>query len=203
VKTYVLADGTAVHTLLSAEASQAKRFLTDVAAEQGWLPPEGAIDGYPANSVYFLHSADERVVGAVKAVMGNDNEGLPILDVWPEFDLRGREDVAELSILALAKDSRGHGRSFLPLSAELWRHCALEGVSEVWAELEPRMVAIYRRFGWPMEVMGELREYWGDPLYPCRVGIKEAVLAYRDKARTLSAYEAALLQFERDMPYQT
>jgi len=186
------------------EAEETHAFFEAVAAEQGWVPPQGAIKAYPKHSIYFIHkSLDDRLLGAVKLVMGNKDEGLPILGTWPELPLAGRVDVAELSIIALAPEARGRGSSFLPLSAELWRHSVLAGVQELWAELEPRMVNAYRRFGWPCEVAGELRDYWGDPLYPCRVRIEEAWASYVEKAAKQEKYRRALEQSARDTPYQS
>jgi len=185
------------------DAETTNRFFETIADEQGWVPPAGAIEAFPQNSFYFVHRTEDTLLGAVKMVMGNDDEGLPILKTWPELPLAGRTDVAELSIIALAQGARGRGSSFLPLSVEVWKHCVRCGVVDLWAELEPRMVKAYNRFGWPFEVAGELREYWGDPLYPSRMNIEAAKVAFLDKAANQEKYRRVVEAAVGKAPYQS
>ena len=193
-----LPDGSVVEVLDASDAAQAKRFLSAVASEQGWCPPDGALGAFAQHSAYFVHSVDGAVQGAAKLVRGNQADGLPILEVWPELQLIGRVEIAELSVLALARKSRGSESSFLPLAAEVWRYCYRRGIIDLWAELEPRLVAVYGRFGWPFEPAGELREYWGDLLYPCRMSLAGAGASFIDHAVGSDRYAAAVEQALRE-----
>lgn len=186
----------------ASDAGQAKVFLQGICEEMGWRPPPGALEAYANHSVYFVHhSQDELLHGVVKLVTRSEDEGLPIFETWPELDETCSRRAAELSVLALAPGARGRGTSFQPLAAEMWNYCARSGVTELWAELEPRMLAGYRRFGWPFELRGPLREYWGDSLYPCCMDIAAAGAVYRQRASRSDAYAAAWAQASRDTEY--
>lgn len=190
-----LADGDRVGLARGGVAADARRFLDGVmASEPGWSLPVGALDAYPRHARYLIHRDRAGVRGAILLVCGNADEGLPILEVWPELPLRERRDVAELSVLALDRRARGRGSAFLPLAAEAWRHCRRRGIAELWAELEPRALAGYGRFGWPFEVAGPPREFWGALHYPCRMSLAAAGAAFVERARHSSAYADAVRQ---------
>ncbi len=190
-----LPAGSEIVEQTTADAEETIDFLWRVSREKGWQPPDGALEAYPDRSVFLVHRDRQGILGALKLVRGGSPDPLPVMQVWPEFELCGRDNVAELSVLALNPSARGR-HAFLPLTAEVWRYCMSRGINELWAELEPRMLSVYRRFGWPFEVMGELREYWGDPLYPCRLfgedWLEEHLLRARKSDRYLSALEQAV-----------
>jgi len=192
---YRLANDERIGLARAGEAAEARRFLDGMmAAEPGWSPPAGALDAYPRHARYVIHRDRAGVRGAVKLVRGNADEGLPILEVWPELPLRGRRDVAELSVLALDRRARGRGSAFLSLAAETWRYCHRRGIVEIWAELEPRALAGYGRFGWPFEVAGPPRDYWGALHRPCRMSLAAAGTAFVERAKRSSAYADAVRQ---------
>lgn len=194
MREFTSADGSSIHVVAVAQAKDAKQFIAAIAREQGWSPPEGAIDGNPGGSRYLVHEDDQGIRGVVKLILPHPGESLPILAVWPEIEAARMHDAAELSVLAISRRVRGHGHAFLPLAAEMWRCCSRVGISTLWAELEPRMVPAYARFGWPFEIVGELREFWGDPLYPCSMGIAAAREEFVVRARSSSRYAEAVRQ---------
>lgn len=185
----------------TAEAGETIEFLARVSHEKGWKPPPGALEAYPDHSVFLVHRDEAGILGALKLVRGGTEGKLPVMQVWPEFALNGRANVAELSVLALNPSTRGR-HAFLPLTAEVWRYCMSRGINELWAELEPRMLAVYRRFGWPFEVMGELREYWGDPLYPCRLFGEDWLDEHLARASSSSRYLNTLEQAVSKTAYE-
>jgi len=199
---YLLEDGSEIQTLPPDNADLARCFLLNISEEEQWEMPLGALDSHAHASVFFVHMDGAEICGAIRLVLGSAGERLPILDVWPELPLIDRQDVAELSVLALGHDTRGTARSFLPLSAEMWRYCVLHDVEELWAELEPRMLRVYPRFGWPFQAMGELRTYWGDLSYPCCMSVLAAGEQYRKRALESTSYRAAVLQAIRGTPYK-
>ena len=56
---------------------------------------------------------------------------------------------------------------------ELWRSCEAQGITELWLEATPPTLAVYRRLGFPLKVVGELRTHWGEDCYLCRMGVAE------------------------------
>lgn len=196
-----LPAGSEIIQQTTAEAGETIEFLARVSHEKGWQPPPGALEAYPDRSVFLVHRDDEGILGALKLVRSGVENELPVMQVWPEFSLKGRASAAELSVLALNPTARGR-LAFLPLTAAVWRYCMSRGINELWAELEPRMLAIYRRFGWPFEVMGKLREYWGDPLYPCRLFGEDWLEEHLTRARSSPRYLRALEQAVSKTAYE-
>lgn len=188
-----LPPGSVILEQTSEEAAETIEFLAQISQEKGWQPPPGALEAYPERSVFLVHRDESGILGALKLVCGGVGSHLPVMQIWPEFGLDNRAGIAELSVLALNSCARGR-QAFLPLTAAVWRYCMSRGINELWAELEPRMLAVYRRFGWPFEVMGELREYWGDPLYPCRLFGEDWLEEHVARADKSPRYLTALKQ---------
>ena len=203
IQWHKLAGDEEIALVVSSKAVEARHFLKEIMlSEPGWSPPAEAIEAYPRNARYAIHKDRRGIRGVIKLVCGNDDEGLPILEVWPELPLRNRRDVAELSVLALDRRARGDGASFLPLAAEVWRYCRGRGITEIWAELEPPTLAGYARFGWPFEIAGALREYWGELHYPCRMSLAAAGESFSKRAKHSSSYADAVQQALRATRYR-
>lgn len=196
-----LPSGSVILEQTTDEAAETIEFLEQVSEEKGWQPPPGALEAYPDRSVFLVHRDESGILGALKLVRGGTGHRLPVMQVWPEFKLDNRNSIAELSVLALNACTRGR-QAFLPLTAAIWRYCMSRGINELWAELEPRMLAVYRRFGWPFEVMGELRDYWGDPLYPCRLFGEDWLDEHVTRADKSPRYLTALKQAVRQTVFE-
>ena len=113
--------------------------------------------------------------------------GLPVLKVWPELDLAGRADVADVALVALKKHLRGRRHLYWALYAAMWRHCLRERITELWMEVPHEKLESYRGLGWPLTVEGPLRLQWEEPCFPCRVsvrGVGEAMIARARRAGT-------------------
>ena len=161
--------------------------LYEVAAvEMAWQPGD-QITAYPASSVYFAFECGGQIQGAVQLVRGGTSEGLPVLKVWPELDLAGRRDVADVALVALRKELRGRRHLYWALYAAMWRYCVRERIAELWMEVPHEKLESYRGLGWPLSVEGPLRLQWEEPCYPCRVsvrGVGEAMIARARRAGT-------------------
>ena len=152
----------------------------------GWYL-EGQLSDFPEESCYFALVKSGEVVGGVKLVLGSDR-GLPITRVWPEMQLVGRSDVAELAFLAFSSDQRGNLAELWAVTVEMWRHCVLRGVREVWAELVPRNLKLYTKLGWPFQAMGQLRNYLGEASLPCRMMVDAARQVVTNRARATGRF---------------
>lgn len=146
------------------------------------------LEAYLDHPVFFAAMRNGELVGGIKLVMGNP-EGLPIHEVWPELNLVGRTDVADLSLLALRGGRRGDLYAVGSLINAVWVHCRECGVSEVWAELPPRNIKLYQRMGFPFEVMGEKRDYWGTPHVPSRVVLDKAAEVVAERTAISGLYQ--------------
>jgi hypothetical protein len=161
------------------EVRRIMELFEEASREMAWQPGD-QITAYPRSSIYFALRIDGRIEGAVQLVRGGSEEGLPVLTVWPELRLQGRQDVADVALVVLHKALRGRRHFYWALYAAMWRHCVRAGITELWMEVPHEKLASYRGLGWPLSVEGPLRPHWEEPCFPCRVsvrGVGEAMIA--------------------------
>lgn len=160
-----------------------------IATMEGWQP-EDALRRYGQRSVYLAALLNGGMQGGVQLVLPDASGGLPGRDVWPEIDQTGEGTAAHVAVLALLPQARGHVSLFGRLCVELWRTCRALGVQTLWLEATPGTLRVYRRLGWPLEVVGELRKHWGEECCLCRMGVEAVSQALRQKAlRSASCQE--------------
>ena len=143
-----------------------------IAAEEGWQPGD-ALRRYHKRSLYLAALLNGQMQGGAQLVLPDAKEGLPGQEVWPEVDQLGDVLAAHVAVLALLPQARGHRSLFGRLCVELWRQCRSLGVETLWLEATPATLRVYRRMGWPLEVVGELRLHWGEECFLCRMGVEE------------------------------
>ena len=174
------------------EAEPLIALFESIAHEQGWKS-DAQLLAYPSSSIYLGLYVDDELAGGLQLVRGGTQEGLPCLTVWPELPLHRRSDVADIALLALDLKYRGHTKVLFAL---LWNHilrvCQENGIAELWAEVAPFNLPLYRRLGWPLEVMSELRPHWGEECYPCRIEVEEAANKMQKKAQSNSGNHVSL-----------
>ncbi|WP_119324950.1 N-acyl amino acid synthase FeeM domain-containing protein [Capsulimonas corticalis] len=169
------------------------RLFERLAAEEGWEPGDNLrIDRH--RSVYFAGRSDHELAGGLQMVLGDGSNALPSQRVWPEIDLSGRSDVAHVVILALRPEYRARHGLFWNICVEMWKYCVARGVSEIWIEATPKTLRLYRRIGWPLEIVGDLRMHWDEPCFLCRMGTDEVAAALTSKAERSAAYKAVVDQ---------
>lgn len=162
-----------------------------IASEQGWRAGK-ELRTYGASAIYFGLQRGDRLIGGLELIVGGGAAGLPCQKVWPELSLKGREDVADIALLALDQEHRGQRRLFWLLCVEMWRFCQARGITELWAEVTPANLKLYQRLGWPLQIAGPLRFHWGEECYPCRMSVEEAALAIQEKATRSKIYQQIL-----------
>lgn len=171
-------------------------FFEQIAQEQDWRPGD-QLRAYQDRSVYFALHRDGRLIGGLQLVPGRVGEKLPCQSVWPELELAGRDDIANIALLALDKPVRGKNRLFWLLCVEMWRYCRAKGITTLWMEVTPANLRCYHRLGWPLHVAGPLRSHWGENCFPCCMNVREVEEAVVQKARLSSAYQAIVQQAYR------
>lgn len=184
------------HSAVLAEPEKIEELLLlfeQVAREQGWQPGE-QLRAYGSHSIYFALMMGGQVCGGLHLVLGGNGTALPCLSVWPELELGGRANVADIALLALEPSCRGMQALFWPLCVEMWRCCRSRGIVQLWAEVTPANLRRYRRLGWPLRAAGPLRLHWNELCYPCCMSVQDVVDALFVKAQTSGRHRHILEQ---------
>ena len=172
--------------------------LFEEIAEEAFWHPGDQIRAYAAHSAYFALQAEGRLIGGLQLVRAVSGATLPCLTVWPELARSVRAGAGDVALLALSRKFRGRSDLFWLLCTELWRYCAASGISELWFEVPPPVLRLYRRIGWPLQVAGPLRPHWGEGCYPCRMGVRELTEAMVSRAQASESYRQIVLRAYRD-----
>jgi ribosomal protein S18 acetylase RimI-like enzyme len=164
--------GRAVSLCGADEAAGLIGLLEGIAAELSWQPGD-QLRAYAGLAVHFAAYVDGALAGGLQLVPALACDILPCERVWPDVRLPRRERTAHISILAVRREYRGNAGLLWPLAVALWRHCAASGIANVSLEATPNTYRAYRRLGWPLEVVGDLRPHWGEDCLLCRMGVAE------------------------------
>ena len=169
------------------------RLFEAVAGEEGWLPG-GALRLWTDHSVYFALETEGVLAGGLQLVRADSQGLLPCQALWPEVRIGPAGRSAHVAVLALNPQFRGYSSHFWSLSVEMWRYCVGEGITALSLEVTPRVLPIYRRLGWPLEVRGGLRPHWGENCYLCALGIPEVAAALLKRAERSAYYRRVVAQ---------
>ena len=180
-------QGTAVRLCDAAETIRIIEVLEGIAAELSWQPGE-QLRNYEAPGVHFAAYVDGEMAGGLQLVPGSSRTALPCELVWPEVCLPRRDRTAHISIMAVRRQYRGSAGLLWPLCTAMWRHCVANGITDVSLEVTPKTFGLYRRLGWPLEVIGDLRMHWGEECYLTKMGVADVAGAMLVKAVRSAAY---------------
>lgn len=181
------------------EQSPLIALFAQIVEEQSWQP-HNQLYAYPLSSVYFEVKVEGVLAGGLQLVRSGSSEGLPCLTVWPELALQDRSDVADVALFAVAKPYRGKSHLFWRTLVEAWRYSDAHMITELWMELAPPDLRVYRRLGVPLEIRGPLRPHWGEECYPCCMGIAAIEEVFIAKAKQVPLYRAIVAHAYRDRP---
>lgn len=176
------------------EIGKLVQLFADVAQEQGWQPEE-ALDAWAQRSQYFaLHIKEKGLsfLGGLQLVLPDGQGRVPSHAVWPEVPTQTRS--AHVAILALEASHRGQTLLFWRLTIEMWRYCVGQGITTLFIEVTPRVLPLYRRLGWPLQIVGEKRMHWGEECYLCTLGIPDVARTLLQKAETSPYYHEIIAQ---------
>ena len=165
----------------------------EIAAAEGWQP-DGALRLWQGRSVYFALEVEGRLVGGVQVVRPDADGTLPYQEIWPEVPIGRPDRRTHVAVLALDEAVRGQSLLFWRLVVEMWRHAVGEGIATLSLEVTPRVLPIYRRLGWPLEICGELRRHWGEDCYLCTLGVPEVAEALLRRAEHSRYYREIIAQ---------
>lgn len=186
-----------VHLTKPEEAEKLIGILVVIADEQEWQPGD-QLRVYKSVAQHLAVIAGKRVVGGVQLVHNASSVKLPFQRVWPKVSIAG-EATAHITILALQKEYRGHSNLFGLLCVELWRFCVSEGIQQIVIEATPSTLRLYRRLGWPLEIIGGLRIHWGEECFLCRMGVQDVAKALCNKGGGSASYRLMVEQAYRDL----
>ena len=108
----------------------------------------------------------------MQLALPQENQPFAFQSVWPEVRLDVAGQTAHVAVLAIHPDFRGYRRLFWPLCVQLWRCCVLHGVTRIVIEATPSMLARYRRIGFDLDIVGDLRLHWGEECYLCQANVQ-------------------------------
>jgi len=170
-----------------------------MAAELSWQPGE-QLRNYEAQAVHSAAYVDGILAGGLQLVPASLCRALPCELVWPDVCLPRREETAHISVLAVRREYRGGGGLLWPLCVAMWCYCALHQIADISLEVTPKTYALYKRLGWPLEIIGDLRQHWGeDYCYLCRMGTAEVAGAMLMKAPRSDLYRGIVGLMSRPM----
>ena len=181
-------SGTEVRICNAPESAQLIAVLEGIAGELAWQPGQ-QLRSYAASAVHFAAYIDGDLAGGLQLVPSALCQTLPCELVWPHVRLPNRAETAHISIMAVQQQYRGSAGLLWPLCVAMWRYCAAHRITDITLEVTPKTYLLYKRLGWPLEVVGELRPHWGDDLcYLCRMESGEVAGAMLLKAPRSAAY---------------
>jgi len=170
------------------ETARLINVLEGIAAELSWQPGE-QLRSYQAQAVHFAAYVDGSLAGGMQLVPAPLCQTLPCELVWPEVRLPRRAQTAHISVLAVRREYRGTAELLWPLCVAMWRYCAAHRIADISLEVTPKTLRLYRRLGWPLEVVGDLRPHWGEECcYLCRMGTADVAGAMLLRTLRSAAY---------------
>lgn len=172
------------------------RVFEQIAAEQTWQPGN-QLRAYPQTSHYFAVQVAGEWAGGMQVVLPDADGQLPCHAVWPEAEITTGSRAAHVTMLALCPEYRGRHGLFWPLCVEFWRWCVAEGVETIVLEATPLMLERYRKVGWPLEVIGDLRMHWGEDCYLTAMKVSEVAGSLLARALRSATYRTFIQQAAR------
>ena len=164
-----------------------------VAEELTWQPGEFLCSASPS-SAHLAGFVGGQLAGGIQIVIQNEEGHLPCQRVWQELEFTKEECLGHVTIMALAPEFRGCPGLFWSLCVELWRYCVAHRIEGIVLETTPRMFHLYRRIGWPLQVIGELRRHWGEDCYLCKMQTIEVAGSLLVKALRSQWYQELVCQ---------
>lgn len=186
------------------EAEAVICLFEEIAADEGWQPGD-QIRAHAARSVHFGVWVGELLVGGLQLITPDEAGEVPTHLVWPELPVVDRASgVLHAAILAVLPEYRGkdNGAAFWQLGSALWRYCVEQNIKTIWLEATPKMLRAYRLLGWPLVVIGELREHWGEPCYSCSLSVREVAGSLAERALISTTYRGILDYMLAPVPKQ-
>ena len=163
-----------------------------VASEQGWQPGN-QMRYHTDNSIFFAAYVNGKLAGGLQLVIPDDTGLLPSHAVWPDVDLTVSKKGGHVAVLALLPEYRGSHDLFWKICVEMWRYCVTTGMEPLTLEVTPSMLNLYRKIGFPLKVVGDLREHWGEPCYLTRLDILDVAGTLLIKAVKSTTYKRLVM----------
>ena len=182
--------------LQDAQIEPLLRLFEEIAQEEGWQPGE-QLRASQDTSHYFAVYAGNVLAGGMQLALPQKDQPFAFQSVWPDVRLDAAEQTAHVAVLAIHPAFRGHRRLFWPLCVELWRCCVLHGVTRIVIEATPSMLARYRRIGFDLDIVGDLRLHWGEECYLCQAQVQAVAGSMLMRSLRSPMYRALVSQAMR------
>ena len=175
----------------ASEADAVTHLFEKIAAAEGWQPGD-QLRAHIERSTYFGAFDGELLVGGLQLVAPDGAGELPTHQVWPELPrIEKTSPALHAAVLAVLPEYRRKdcGAAFWSLGVALWRYCVERRIKTVYLETTPKMLRCYHLLGWPLVVVGELRQHWGEQCYASCLDIREVAGSLAERAFASTTYQ--------------
>ncbi|HEY3329250.1 MAG TPA: hypothetical protein VGK19_04460 [Capsulimonadaceae bacterium] len=179
IRTYVPGASSGVEPLIAV--------FEQIAKQEKWLPGD-QLRAHAGRSAYFAIEVEHSVRGGIQLELDDGSGFWSFQYVWPQSKPICDAKTAHIAVLALVPEVRGRQRLFWMPCLEMWRYCRKHGLKDLWLEATPSILAVYRRIGWPLEIVGDIATHWGEECYLCRMGVDEVEAALVRRAEHSRMY---------------
>ena len=186
-------DAKVVALTEEAETDALVRLLEGIAQELRWQPGRQLQD-YRSVAQHLAVLTNGEMAGGLQVIADPVGGQFPFRSVWPDVELGDETRAAHVTILALKEAYRGRCGLFWPLCVELWRLCRRQDVRMLLLEATPPTLRLYRRLGWPLEIVGDLRRHWGEDCYLCGMDVRAVAETLKEKALRAETYRELVTQ---------
>jgi N-acyl-L-homoserine lactone synthetase len=148
------------------------RLRYDCLIERGWASASEFPDGlerdeYDPDALHLAAWIGPHLAGAVRMVPPVPHRRLPIEAAF-DLALEPRGEVVDGGRLVIAPRHRGDGahQALALLFARVWMEADARGFTRIAAAAPRSAIALYRRVGLDVGILGPHRLHWGEPRFP-------------------------------------
>lgn len=135
-------------------------------------------DAWDAEAVHIVVWDGAELAGTVRLVPPAPGRRLPVEEVF-ELTIEPQGEVVDGGrlVVALAHRTGGAHKVLALLFARFWLEANGRGFRRIAAAAPPALVALYRRLGLDVQVLGPPRRHWGEKRSPLLIGASTSSFA--------------------------
>lgn len=166
---------------VAGEMEDCVSLVRQVCYDEGWREVDTLISDWIVRrrcDIAFATNLHADTMGVLVVAANGDFPVKGLQDAWPHLKMNGAKS-AEIVLLAVKREFRGDGAN-LALIHEVERYSRQHGVTDWYAILDERRLALYRCIGIPFREIplaegGGRHLFWGEECFPAHFNRDEAV----------------------------